>query len=380
MVEAFEEALAGRGRRARPDRGRLVRHRHRGAARRQVRRAARDDAAAAVHPGDARRELLRDRHRGVPRRGLCGRLRRRATSRSRSASRSSRTPATAACRSAAAARLNNLYWPNLSAPGSFAQLAAAYRAKHGVDKGDLKRAMAHISVKSHDERRQEPQGAPAEPDHRSTTCSRRRWSPSRSASTTAAACRDGAACAIVTTPEIARVARQARPGRREGAAARRLQRRRRLQYNDWDGSYFATTRIAAARAPTQEAGIKDPRQEISLIEVHDCFSITELVTHGGPRLSPEGGALKRRARRLLRRRPARCPARSTAASSASAIRSAPRACAWSTRCTCSCTGRAGERQRDGPGPPADAQPRRLPEPERLVRHDRRAPRGVESWR
>ena len=40
--------------------------------------------------------------------------------------------------------LNNLYWPNLSAPGSFAQLAAAYRAKHGVDKGDLKRAMAQM--------------------------------------------------------------------------------------------------------------------------------------------------------------------------------------------------------------------------------------------
>ena len=43
-----------------------------------------------------------------------------------------------------------MYWPNLSAPGAFAQLAAAYRAKHGVDAGDLKRAMAHVSVKSHD--------------------------------------------------------------------------------------------------------------------------------------------------------------------------------------------------------------------------------------
>src|ERR1700741_2668338 len=45
--------------------------------------------------------------------------------------------------------LNNMLWPNLSAPGSFAQLAAAYAAKHGVDGKDLKRAMAHISVKSH---------------------------------------------------------------------------------------------------------------------------------------------------------------------------------------------------------------------------------------
>ncbi|MGE0046957.1 MAG: acetyl-CoA acetyltransferase, partial [Hyphomonadaceae bacterium] len=39
--------------------------------------------------------------------------------------------------------------PNGSAPGNFAQLASAYRAKHGVKKEDLKRAIAHVSVKSH---------------------------------------------------------------------------------------------------------------------------------------------------------------------------------------------------------------------------------------
>src|ERR1700719_31692 len=36
-----------------------------------------------------------------------------------------------------------------SAPGNFAQLASAYEAKHRVGKGDLKHAMAHVSVKSH---------------------------------------------------------------------------------------------------------------------------------------------------------------------------------------------------------------------------------------
>ena len=66
--------------------------------------------------------------------------------------------------------LNDLFWPNLSAPGAFAQLAAAYRAKHGADKDDLKRAMAHISVKSHANGAQEPQGAPAQRDHRWTRC------------------------------------------------------------------------------------------------------------------------------------------------------------------------------------------------------------------
>ena len=49
------------------------------------------------------------------------------------------------------------------------------------------------------------------------------------------------------------------------------------QSNEWDGSYLHTTRVAAKRAYL-EAGIEKPREQISLMEVHDCFSITELVT------------------------------------------------------------------------------------------------------
>ena len=44
---------------------------------------------------------------------------------------------------------NDLWLPNATAPGAFAQLASAYAAKHGVAMKDLKRAMAHVSVKSH---------------------------------------------------------------------------------------------------------------------------------------------------------------------------------------------------------------------------------------
>ena len=38
-----------------------------------------------------------------------------------------------------------------------------------------------------------------------------------------------------------------------------------------------TTRKASERA-YKEAGIASPRDALSLIEVHDCFSITELIT------------------------------------------------------------------------------------------------------
>jgi acetyl-CoA C-acetyltransferase len=51
-----------------------------------------------------------------------------------------------------------------------------------------------------------------------------------------------------------------------------------------------TTRKAATAA-YEEAGIKNPREEISMMEVHDCFSITELVTMEDLHISPKGGAI-----------------------------------------------------------------------------------------
>jgi len=185
--------------------------------------------------------------------------------------------------------LNDLFWPNISAPGSFAQLAAAYRAKHGADKGDLKRAMAHISVKSHDNGARNPKAhlrnkiteddvmrAPmiAEPLGLYDCCG----------------VSDGSACAIVTTPDIARGL-----GKRDLVAVKALQvavsNGQEVQYDQWDGSYFATTRVAAARA-YKEAGITKPREQVSLVDVHDCFSVTELVTMEDLQLSPEGTAIR----------------------------------------------------------------------------------------
>ncbi len=63
------------------------------------------------------------------------------------------------------------------------------------------------------------------------------------------------------------------------------------QHNTWDGSYFATARVAAQRA-YREAGIERPREQLSLVECHDCFSVTELVTLEELFISPEGGAVK----------------------------------------------------------------------------------------
>lgn len=185
--------------------------------------------------------------------------------------------------------VNDMYWSNMSAPGAFAQLASAYQSKHGVARDDLKRAMAHVSVKSHDNGAKNPKAhlrkqidedqvmnAPmiAEPLGLFDCCG----------------VSDGAACAIVATPDIAKglekkhmvTVKAVQVAVSNGTEA---------QHNSWDGSYFMTTRVASARAYA-EAGIEKPRDEISLTEVHDCFSVTELVTMEDLHISSEGGAIK----------------------------------------------------------------------------------------
>jgi acetyl-CoA C-acetyltransferase len=179
--------------------------------------------------------------------------------------------------------------PNGSAPGNFAQLASAYRAKHGVDRKDLKRAIAHVSVKSHANGSKNPKAhlrnvvseeqvinAPmiAEPLGLFDCCG----------------VSDGAAAAIVTTPEIAKAL-----GKQDIVTVKALQlavsNGFESQHNSWDGSYFHTARIAAKKA-YKEAGVERPRDEISMIEVHDCFSITELVTMEDLFISEEGQGWK----------------------------------------------------------------------------------------
>src|SRR3984957_6027823 len=160
-----------------------------------------------------------------------------------------------------------------SAPGYFAQLASAYRAEHHISKQDLKRAMAHVSVKSHANGAKNPKAHLQKRVDMETVLN----APIVADPLGLYDCcgvSDGAACAIVTTPEIARAL-----GKRDIVTVKALQvvtsNGWEAQGSGWNGSYFHTTRIAAARA-YQEAGISRPREELSLLEVHDCFSVTEL--------------------------------------------------------------------------------------------------------
>lgn len=184
---------------------------------------------------------------------------------------------------------NDLWMPLGSAPAGFAQLAAGYRATYGVSRDTLKQAMAHISWKSH----QNGVLSPKAHLRKAVTMEQILEAPLIAEPLGLYDCcgvSDGAAAAIVTTPEIARAL-----GKRDLVTIKALQLCTGSGVESttqaWDGSYVRTTRIAAARA-YEEAGVTNPRAQLSMMEVHDCFSITELVTMEDLGVSGHGQAVK----------------------------------------------------------------------------------------
>ncbi len=188
-----------------------------------------------------------------------------------------------------AGSLNWQWLPNMTAPGSFAQLASAYGAKYKISDKDIKRAMAHISTKSHANGVKNPKAHL----RKEVTMEQVMGSPIIASPLGLFDCcgvSDGSACAIVTTPEIAK-----KLGKTDFVTVKALQLAlssgEEMGYNDWDGDHFMTTSHCSTKA-YEEAGITDPRKEISMMEVHDCFSITELVTMEDLHISERGQAVK----------------------------------------------------------------------------------------
>ena len=181
----------------------------------------------------------------------------------------------------------DLWLPNSTAPGAFAQLASAYSAAHGISMDELKRAMAHISVKSHANGLKNPKAHLQRAIDEAQVLN----APPVAYPLGVLDCcgvSDGAACAIVARPEIAREL-----GKANIVSVKALQlsisNGVEASHSSWDGAHTMTTRLASQKAYA-EAGITNPVKELGMIEVHDCFSITELVVMEDLGLSEPGGA------------------------------------------------------------------------------------------
>lgn len=184
----------------------------------------------------------------------------------------------------------NLSWfvrPNITAPGGFAMLASGYQAKYNLKMEDVKEAMTHISWKSHQN------GAKNKKAHLTRPVSK---DEIKNAPMVAyplglydcCGVSDGAAAAIVTTVDIAKSLKK------DIITIKALQvsvsNGEEAGYTDWVYDYMVTTTRAAASA-YREAEIKNPREEISMMETHDCFSITELVNYEDIGISERGKAM-----------------------------------------------------------------------------------------
>ena len=178
--------------------------------------------------------------------------------------------------------------PNATAPGMFAQLATAYAAKNNIPMERVKEAITHVSWKSHQNGVKNPRAHL----RKAVTKEQIMGSPMIAYPLGLFDCcgvSDGSAAAIVCTPEIAKKLKPNEPLVKVKSLQIAVSSGEEAAYDKWDGASVMTTRVASKRA-YDEAGIKNPREEISMMEVHDCFSITELVTMEDLWISPEGGA------------------------------------------------------------------------------------------
>jgi acetyl-CoA C-acetyltransferase len=177
---------------------------------------------------------------------------------------------------------------NMTAPGMFAQLATAYSRRWQLPMEKIKDAMTHVSVKSH------ANGALNPRAHLRNVVSAEQVknAPMIAYPLGLFDCcgvSDGAAAAIVVKPEIAKRLKPNQGIVKIKALQVACSSGEEEGYTAWNGAHVMTTRVAAKRAYA-EAGIKEPRREISMMEVHDCFSITEMVTMEDLFISPEGKA------------------------------------------------------------------------------------------
>ena len=181
---------------------------------------------------------------------------------------------------------NRLIFPNMTAPGGFAMMATRYFAKYGLSPDEGKEILAMVSAKSH----KNGAGNPKAHLRKEVTVEQILKAPMVAWPLGLFDCcgvSDGAAAAIVCRADMAKNFRPDPVYVKSMQIA--LSSGEELMYTDWDGSYVKSAVKCSARA-YDEAGIKNPREEISMMEVHDCFSITELVTYEDLGISPRGKA------------------------------------------------------------------------------------------
>jgi acetyl-CoA C-acetyltransferase len=180
-------------------------------------------------------------------------------------------------------RVDAVYVP----PTAFSQLARRYFHHYGISYEEGKKTLAMIAVKNHHNGSLTPKAQ----FRQEITLEQAINAPMVSPPLGLFDCcgiSDGAAAAIITRAELA-------PKFRDDyvlvkGAGMSCSYHYQPEIEDDLPLASIEENVRASRMAYEEAGIKDPRKEIDLAVVHDCFTITELVLYEDLGFSPRGRA------------------------------------------------------------------------------------------
>ena len=174
--------------------------------------------------------------------------------------------------------------PGVPPPAQFALAANRYFYQYGLSYEEGKQMLAKIDVKNHYNGSLNPKAHFQRPITEEQAIN----APMQAFPLGLYDCcgvSDGSAAAVITRPEIAKTMRDDYilvKGLGLGVGAQQGSLRDYYDFTHFDEA------INASRMAYEQAGVKNPREEISVCEVHDCFSITEAITMEDVGFSPRG--------------------------------------------------------------------------------------------
>ncbi|WP_337998283.1 acetyl-CoA acetyltransferase [Oleispirillum naphthae] len=173
-----------------------------------------------------------------------------------------------------------------TAPGSFALIATRYFEQYGLSYEEGRQTLAKIAVKNH----RNGMLAPKAHFHREISLEDVLSAPVIATPLGLFDCcgnSDGSACAIVTRADAARSMRDD-PIYVKGFGVAMDAMLPHVR-PDFSWTSFNALKQSSSKAYAM-AGIKDPRKELDLAEVHDCFTVTEMLIYEDFGFSPRGKA------------------------------------------------------------------------------------------
>lgn len=177
---------------------------------------------------------------------------------------------------------------SMTAPAAFSLLDPAYCNRYGVHPDEMRDAMTHVAWKNHDNGTRNPKAQFRSPVARETIDGAPKVA-GRLGVFDCSGVSDGAACALIVPAERAYEFTD-RPMFVEGLSLVAGSTR-----GSMDSAFDYTTFpevVKAAKDAYAQAGIDRPAQQLSLAEVHDCFTPTEIVLMEDLGFSETGHAWK----------------------------------------------------------------------------------------